>query len=135
MVARLETPRLWVVGMEQAKTMRRKVWSPEIGDYKIRYSYEPRPREEWLFVPVPDTGIPRDIVEGARQMLKDNGRKPSGAAERFWELSHGILRCGECGHTLRPHAIRKKGNDKRLHYYCCRSRYNTEPGLLQQKAP
>lgn len=108
------------------KTTRRKVWDQGAGNYKTRYSYESRPREEWLFVPVPDAGIPREVVETARQALKTNSRKPSEAAERFWELSGGILRCGECGHTLRPHTVNKK-RGKRLHYYSCRSRYNTGP--------
>ena len=108
------------------KTTRRKVWHEGAGEFKIRYNYAPRPREEWLFVPVPDAGIPREVVETATQMLKENARKPSGAAERFWELSGGILRCGECGHTLRPHTSRTRAG-ARLHYYSCRSRYNTGP--------
>lgn len=90
------------------KTTRREVWDEGAGKFKIRYNYSPRPREEWLFVPVPDAGISRAVVEAARQSLEDNARKPSGAAERFWELSGGILRCGECGHTLRPHTTRTR---------------------------
>ncbi len=121
---------LWA--WNKRKTTRRKVWSPDIGDYKIHYSYEPRPREEWLIVPVPNAGIPREVVYAARQMLKDNARKPSGAAERFWELSGGILRCGECGHTLRPHTVRKKGNRKRLYLLLqlpLSLQHRTKPGL------
>src|SRR5829696_134679 len=59
------------------KTTRRKVWDGTAGEFKIRYSYTPRPREEWLVVPVPDAGVPREVVEAARQSLKDNVRKPS----------------------------------------------------------
>jgi site-specific DNA recombinase len=108
------------------KTTRRKVWDAAAGEFKIRYHYAPRPREEWLYVPVPDAGVPREVMEAARQSLKDNARKPSRAAKRFWELSEGILRCGECGHTLRPNTAHKK-NGRRFHYYSCRSRYNTGP--------
>jgi site-specific DNA recombinase len=108
------------------KTTRRKVWDEAAGEFKIRYSYAPRPKEEWLFVPVPDAGIPERVIEDARQSLKGNARKPSGAAERFWEISGGILRCGECGHTLRPHTTRTRAGS-RIHYYSCRSRYNTGP--------
>ncbi len=108
------------------KTTRRKVWDEGAGEFKIRYSYKRRPREEWLFVPVPDAGIPWEVVEAARQSLKDNARKPSKATKRFWELSGGILCCGECGHTLRPNSAHKKGGTQ-FHYYSCRSRYNTGP--------
>ncbi len=65
-------------------------------------------------------------MEAAKQSLKDNARNPSKAAKRFWELSGGMLRCGECGHTLRPNSAHKKGGG-RFHYYTCRSRYNTGP--------
>ena len=109
------------------KTTRRKVWDEGAGEFKIRYSYTPRPREEWLFVPVPDAGIPLEVVETAKQSLKDNARKPSKAAKRFWELSGGILRCGECGHTMRPNSAHKKKSGGRFHYYTCRSRYGTGP--------
>ena len=108
------------------KTTQRKVWDEAAGAFKIRYNYVPRPREEWLFVPVPDAGVLREVVEAARQNLKDNARKPSKAANRFWELTEGILRCGECGHTLRPNSARKKSG-RQLHYYSCRSRYYTGP--------
>jgi site-specific DNA recombinase len=108
------------------KTTRHKVWDETTSKFKIRYNYTPRPQEEWLVVPVPDAGVPREVVEAARQSLKDNVRKPSMAAKRFWELSEGILRCRECGHTLRPNTSHKKSG-KRFHYYSCRSRYNTGP--------
>jgi len=108
------------------KTTRRKEWDEAAGEFKIQYHYAPRPREEWLFVPVPDAGIPRGVVEAARQSLEDNARKASKADKRFWELSGGILRCGECGHTLRPTTTRKKSG-KKFHYYGCRSRHNTGP--------
>ena len=45
-------------------------------------------------------------------------------AKRFWELSGGILPCGECGHTLRPPTSRTRANTL-LHHYSCRSRYDT----------
>jgi site-specific DNA recombinase len=109
------------------KTTRRKVWDEAASEFKVRYNNTPRPREEWIFVPVPDAGVSREVVEAARQSLKDNAREPSKAAKRFWELSGGILRCDECGHTLRPNSAHKKKSGGRFHYYSCRSRYNTGP--------
>jgi DNA invertase Pin-like site-specific DNA recombinase len=108
------------------KTTRRKMWDEATGEFKIRYNYEPRRREEWLFVPVPDAVVPREVVEAARRSLKDNARRLSKADKRFWELSGGILRCGECGHTLRPDGAHKKSG-RRFHYYCRHSRHNTGP--------
>jgi hypothetical protein len=46
--------------------------------------------------------------------------------ELLGELSGGILRCDECGHTLRPKSAHTKSSG-RFHYYSCRSRYNTGP--------
>src|SRR5215204_3560833 len=109
------------------KTTRRKVWDEAASEFKVRYSNTSRPKEEWIFVPVPDAGVSQKVVEAARQSLKDNARKPSKAAKRFWELSGGILRCDECGHTLRPNIAHKKKSGRRFHYYSCRSRYNTGP--------
>ena len=40
--------------------------------YRWRASSSPRPRSEWVAVPVPDAGIPREIVEAARQALARN---------------------------------------------------------------
>ncbi len=77
-----------------------------------------RPREEWIAVPVPDAGVPRDVVEAARRAIKDNVR-PSAAGERFWEISGGVLRCGVCGCNMR---IRSAWNGKgavRRYYYTC----------------
>ncbi|MDQ3795947.1 MAG: recombinase family protein, partial [Actinomycetota bacterium] len=97
------------------KTTRRKVWDETVGEFKIRYNYAPRSQEEWLYVPVPDAGVSRKVVEAARQSLKDNARKPSKAAKRFWELSGGILRCEVCEHTLRPNSAHKKSG-RQFHY-------------------
>jgi site-specific DNA recombinase len=77
-----------------------------------------RPPEEWIAVPIPDAGIPRELVEAAREILANNAR-PSAAGERSWELSGGILRCGVCSCHMR---IRSAWNGKdatRRYYYTC----------------
>jgi len=125
--ARLEEGRLYGLwAWNTRKSTRRKEWDESAGEFKIRYTKTTRPREEWLFVPVPASGIPAEVVARARQSLHHNARTPSKAAKRFWELSAGVLRCGECGHTLRPHTVRTRAGTQR-HYYSCRSKYNTGP--------
>jgi hypothetical protein len=55
-----------------------------------------RPWEEWIAVPVPDAGVPRELVERPREAMADN-RRPSSAGDRFWELSGGVFFCRACG--------------------------------------
>jgi site-specific DNA recombinase len=83
------------------------------------YSYATtiRNREEWTAVPVPDSGIPREWVEAAREAIKDN-RRPSAAGDRFWELSGGMIRCSGCGRNLQTTGIKGR-NGKTHHYYRC----------------
>jgi len=76
------------------------------------------PREDWIGVPVPGPGIPREWVLAARDAIKNN-EKVSNCGRRFWELTGGVLRCAACGGamatTFHPH--RKMG------YYRCGKRY------------
>src|SRR5215210_2124238 len=88
--------------------------------YRWKVVSVPRPREEWVAVPVPDSGIPRETVEAARHIVANN--KPcSSNGDRFWELSGGVLRCSECGRRMRTSVTRKK-DGKRYFYYSCASR-------------
>src|SRR5215210_6259209 len=88
--------------------------------YRSRVVSAPRPREEWVAVPVPDSGIPRETVEAVRHIAANN--KPcSSNGDRFWELSGGVLRCSECRRRMRTSVTRKKGG-KRYFYYSCASR-------------
>src|SRR5215211_3128966 len=89
--------------------------------YKQRVRYVLRPREEWIAVPVPDSGVPREVVDAARQAIKHN-RAPSNAGRRFWELSGGFVRCGLCGHVMDSHTTANPGRPVYF-YYACRTRY------------
>ena len=89
--------------------------------YRTRHKREARPEAEWLYVPVPDSGVPREWVDAARTAIENN-RKTSNAGRRFWELSGGILRCGECGWTMFAHSIPQSPN-KRHFYYGCKAKY------------
>jgi hypothetical protein len=76
------------------------------------------PREEWIGVPVPDPGIPRDWVLAARDAIENN-EKVSNCGRRFWELTGGMLRCAACGGAMATtfHPECKMG------YYRCGKRY------------
>jgi site-specific DNA recombinase len=76
-----------------------------------------RPSDEWIAVPVVDPGIPREMVDAAREAIKHNRRSAS-RKHRFWELAGGITRCGGCGKMMFTNSITNKG----LHYYRCPSR-------------
>jgi site-specific DNA recombinase len=89
--------------------------------YKQRVRYVLRPREEWIAVPVPDSGVPQEVVDAARQAIKHN-RAPSNAGRRFWELSGGFVRCGLCGHVMDSHTTANPGRPVYF-YYACRTRY------------
>ena len=77
---------------------------------------EVKPKSEWVAVPVPDSGIPGEVVEKAKANIKDNTWKSSKRNDRFWELSGGVGKCGECGRNLVPSVRNKK-----YFYYHCRN--------------
>jgi site-specific DNA recombinase len=89
--------------------------------YKKRQKSVLRPREEWIAVPVPDAGIPRGLVDAARNAIRNN-RRPSSAGHRVWELSGGILRCGVCGRNMTSARHRRTPDSGYLNYYRCRAR-------------
>ncbi|HZY57011.1 MAG TPA: zinc ribbon domain-containing protein, partial [Rubrobacteraceae bacterium] len=105
---------------------------PEGKRYRRQYKTTLRPREEWIAVPIPDAGVPRELVEAAREVLKENPR-PSSAGDRFWELSGGVFVCGACG--CRMLATRKKrspDSDRCYHYYRCPTRRRVDRNACPQ---
>jgi site-specific DNA recombinase len=90
--------------------------------YRREARFTVKPKEEWVAVPVPYAGIPREVVDAARAAIKDN-RVPSKARRRFWELSGGILRCAECSHTTANHSVRANSGTHYHHYYYCRNHH------------
>ena len=93
-------------------------------EYKRRVKYTPRPQAEWIAVPAPDAGVPREWVDAARAAIKGN-HKHSNAGRRSWELSGGIMRCGECGHAMVTHTVANKGRPMYF-YYVCQTRYKKD---------
>ncbi len=89
---------------------------PDGRSYRYRYTTAERPKEEWIAVPVPDSGIPREWVDAARERVKNN-RRASNAGRRSWELSGGILRCAECGRAMTAHTCPKPSRGRVYFYY------------------
>ncbi len=84
--------------------------------YREKVKATIRPREEWIAVPVPDSGIPREVVDAAREVILNN-KPPSSNGDRFWELSGGLFHCGICGSCMRTSVTRKA--TKHYFYYLC----------------
>jgi site-specific DNA recombinase len=80
-----------------------------------------KPREEWVAIPVPDAGIPREWVDAAREAISDNV-KFSHAGGRFWELS-GLMKCSGCGCGMLGNSPTNGSRNKVHHYYRCRTRH------------
>ena len=70
---------------------------------------------------MPDSGIPPEWVDRAREAIKDNA-KPSANASRVWELSGGVLFCGECGCRMVVHTTTDRTRGYVNHYYRCAKR-------------
>jgi site-specific DNA recombinase len=88
-------------------------------EYIRQQSIAYKPREEWIAIPVPDAGLPREWVDAARKAIEGNCRISS-AGRRFWELSGGILYCGECGWRMATHSVSAgKSKKQRYSYYVC----------------
>ncbi len=79
----------------------------------------PTPKEEWVAVPVPDAGVPKEWVFAAREAIKEN-EWSSNAGDRVWELAGGVIRCAECGRAMSVNYIPARGRG----YYRCIGRYN-----------
>src|SRR5215208_95131 len=88
--------------------------------YKRKTKTVHKPREEWIAVPVPDSGVPREWFDAAQETIKDNVRTSS-VGSKFWELSGGVLRCSLCGGRMNPNSVARGGT--RYFYYRCNKRW------------
>ena len=91
---------------------------PDGRRYKYSYKVKERAPEGRIGVPVPDSGIPREWVDTARDALKNN-RRPARAGDRQWELSGGLLRCAECGRAMSARTFTKPKIGRTYLYYTC----------------
>ena len=87
------------------------------GRYRDRRKRGEKPREEWLALPTPDAGVPREVAERARRNVELRV-SPHKKNRRFWELSGGVLRCAECGRAMVDHTVAPKGRKTHYYYVC-----------------
>jgi site-specific DNA recombinase len=109
---------IWWFNRRRTKTYQEAVNGPSGKRYKRRVKIMPRPEEEWIAVPVPDSGIPREWIDLAREAIKDNV-KFSQNHNRPWVLSGGVARCAECGWTMSTHTVRGAKSKHVNYYYRC----------------
>jgi hypothetical protein len=102
--ATLKTRKPWWFNRRRTKSYQEAVNGPDGKRYKKRVKITQRPEEEWIAVPVPDSGIPREWIDLAREAIKNNV-KVSRNNDRPWVLSGGIARCAECGWTMTVHTV------------------------------
>lgn len=89
--------------------------------------YVERPREEWIFVPVPPL-ISKELWDAANTMLDKHGKMSSRNGKNAYLLT-GLLECAECGSAYngRTHSQASlKDSDTTLTYhgYSCNSKRN-----------
>ena len=89
--------------------------------YVRRSTTTQKPKEEWIAIPVPDAGIPREWVDSAREAIRDNV-KFSRAGGRFWELS-GLMKCSKCGCGMLGNSPTNSSQKSVHYYYRCRTRH------------
>jgi site-specific DNA recombinase len=102
----------------RTRTTRKRVseTGPNGREYRWRYSVRKIPKQQWIAIPVPDAGLSREVVDTAREMVRDNIRSTN-KGRRFFELG-GMLYCGGCGKKMLHHASVSKG--RMYPYYKCR---------------
>ena len=125
MVARLDPDKfygIWWFNRYRRKAEQVAVNGPEGKRYRTRTKIALKPEAEWIAVPVPESGIPREWVGLAREAIAENV-KFSQNNNRPWELSGSIARCGECEWAMRAHTVTSGNSPKVNHYYWC-SRVN-----------
>ncbi len=85
---------------------------------------------EWVAVPVPDSGIPRELVEKARAAVKDNVRPPD-SGRRYWDLK-SLLFC-PCGRRMTTFSARRNHGGKIYwsYYYICSERRRRGAGACE----
>ena len=124
---------IWWFNRHKTRTYQVAVDSAEGKRYKKRAKIIERPESEWIAVPVPESGIPREWMDAARDAIAYNV-KFSQNDRRVWELCGGIARCEECSWTMSTHTVGSAKSSKKNHYYVCsRVRVNYQYGTCANR--
>jgi transposase len=110
--------RYGIYWFNRTRTTRKRVSTngAEGREYKWRYFVHKNPREQWIAIPIPEAGIPRELVEAAREMIHDN-RQQASTGRRFWQIPSGTVRCSGCGTCMTKYASAAGG--RIYSYYRC----------------
>jgi len=123
---------IWWFNRSHKTQKRVAVDTPSGREYKTRSKSVARPRSVWIAVPVPDCGVPPELVVAARNAVKDN-RSPSSAGRRVFDLSGGVLHCAACGRRMGGTSVLDPKTNRRYFYYVCSRLRNSDSHGCQTK--
>ena len=109
---------IWWYNRRRATRKQVSEGGPDGRNYRSTVKTVEKDRGQWIAVPVPDSGVPREWVDAAQAAIKDN-KKASSAGRRHWELSGGALHCGCCGRRMVPHSVKGTKRSTQYSYYRC----------------
>lgn len=71
---------------------------------------------EWVPIRVADSGIPREVIDAARENVA-NAYRPRKISQFDYEL-RGMIRCSCCGTLMNGYSVGRKNGDKTRYYRC-----------------
>ena len=107
----------WYGKKRHIQTQRTGVGPNGHRQYRKGKRTEDVPKEQWIGIPVPGSGIAPEVVDVARER-RGTYRKAATGSGRYWNLSGGVLRCGECGCVMSGVSTGKKKGLCRYYYRC-----------------
>ena len=87
---------------------------------KTKVRKTPLPRDQWIAVPVADSGIPHEVIDEARRKL-DAKYRPRPMAVNTFELG-GMLTCSICGCLITGYSGGHDARGNPYRYYVCNKR-------------
>lgn len=87
---------------------------------KMKRRATPLPLDQWIAVPVADSGIPHGVIDEARRKL-DAKYRPRPTAVNTFELG-GMLTCSVCGCRITGYSSGYNANGNPYRYYVCNKR-------------